>query len=65
MKKNIKKELKKNGAFIIKEKLYCPVCGSTFIKKDDGHFICSNCKSVFIIPKRTQIKLQDNPKYIR
>jgi len=61
-----RKEVKKsnNGKFIVKEKLFCPICGSAAIRPVKGGFRCLNCKALFSKPKKTKIKLRKRPRYI-
>ena len=61
-KKGIKK--KDNEKIIIKEKKFCPVCGSAAIRPIKDKFRCLNCKALFSEPKKTKIELRKRPRYI-
>lgn len=55
----------KSGKFIVKEKIFCPICGSSCIRpRVDRKFRCLNCKALFSRPKKTKIKLRERPRYI-
>jgi transposase-like protein len=49
---------------IIKEKSYCPICGSTRIRQAGKRYVCLDCRAMFMMPRKTQIKLPKKPKYI-
>jgi len=50
---------------IIKEKLFCPLCGSDRIRRlVSGKYKCLLCKVYFSKPKKTKIKLRKRPRYI-
>ncbi len=51
----------KNG-----RKIYCPVCGSTYIRGVNKRYVCSNCKSHFLRPATTEKEDKKKvPRYIR
>jgi ribosomal protein L37AE/L43A len=49
---------------ILKEKFFCPVCGSAAIRPNKKGFKCLNCKALFSKPKKTKIELRKTPRYI-
>ena len=49
---------------IVKEKLFCPVCGNAAIRPIKKKFRCLNCKALFSKPKKTKIELRERPRYI-
>jgi len=60
-----KNDLKKgNEKIIVKEKFFCPICGSAAIRPVKTGFRCLNCKALFSKPKKTKIKLRERPRYI-
>jgi len=42
----------KNEKIIVKEKIFCPICGSAAIRPVKGKFRCLNCKALFSNPKK-------------
>jgi len=61
----LKKDKEKNTEkIIVKEKLFCPVCGSAAIRPTKKGFRCLNCKALFSKPKKTKIELRKRPRYI-
>lgn len=60
-----KKDNERNtGKIIVKEKFFCPVCGSAAIRQVKKKFRCLNCKALFSKPKKTKIELRKRPRYI-
>ena len=59
------KNKKDNKKTIVKEKLFCPICGSDKIRKISiGRYSCLNCRAIFSFPRKTKIKLRKKPRYI-
>lgn len=56
--------MKSNKKMVVREKLFCPICGSAAIRPIKRRFRCLNCKALFSKPKRTKIKLRKKPRYI-
>jgi len=56
--------MKNNKKTIIREKLFCPICGSAAIRPVKRRFRCLNCKAIFSKPKKTKIELRKKPRYI-
>jgi len=56
--------MKSNKKMVVREKLFCPICGSAAIRPFKGKFRCLNCKAIFSKPKKTKIELRKKPRYI-
>jgi len=56
--------MKNNEKIIVKEKLFCPICGSAAIRPFKDKFRCLNCKALFSKPGKTKIELNEKPRYI-
>jgi len=48
----------------VKEKFFCPICGSAAIRPVKGKYKCLNCKALFSNPKKTKIEVRERPRYI-
>ena len=55
---------KNNKKIVVKEKLFCPVCGSAAIRPTKNKYRCLNCKALFSKPEKTKIELRETPRYI-
>lgn len=61
-----KKELKKNDneIMLVKQIIFCPLCGCAAIRPIKDKFRCLNCKAMFSQPKKTTIEIRKKPRYI-
>lgn len=65
LKSTVRGAKKRKPEVFFVSRTYCPVCGSDKIKASCGKYRCSLCKSVFLRPKKTKIKIVKSLRRIR
>lgn len=62
--KAVKKDNKGSKTYKEEKRSFCPLCGSTAIRKLKDAYRCINCGAKFSKPKTTTLRLRKKPRYI-